>query len=342
MSAADQNSRIQTQSQNYLSPYRKQTISKYVAIAMLLTTLVAAALAIYFGYQAWHAGVDPGSFSKLMESIPFKVTFLTGCSTAMIGMVTAIYSLYKHYYKEEDPIYDSLPASALIPSQAGLNPEPKLTTEDYHTKACELSVAMNKNGHIWDTKRDPQKWQDFPKEAVLVKELVDNYELMLEESVFVKMPHPSLTMIVRVIYARGMGPTFCNKVEELMETGKFSQRAANTLRILVGILREEERDRLIQAINSSGDIPLRDRLNRYLWAALVSALNAEKVALNANENGLDAFSSTIRGLSHYFSNDDAKQQEIVFSIVNMNHGEFSVVTQIEAIDAKTGFLPFAL
>lgn len=82
--------------------YRKYTISKGVAFAMLVTTLVVAALAIYFGHHAWDGGVNfSGNIPNLMRSIPFNVTFLIGCTSMVIGVVAAIYSLYQYYQSKK-------------------------------------------------------------------------------------------------------------------------------------------------------------------------------------------------------------------------------------------------
>ncbi len=66
--------------------------SKWAAVAMLIATVVAAAIAIYFGSQVWHSGASlMDNIHHLMSSIPFDATFLAGCATGLIGLVASVY-----------------------------------------------------------------------------------------------------------------------------------------------------------------------------------------------------------------------------------------------------------
>lgn len=314
---ASTNTDLVVQKQEFWTPHTKQNISLWVAVTMLVTTLVVAVLAYNFGYQAWYSGVDPGGISKLMGSIPFDVTFLIGCSTAAIGIVAMIYSIYK--YREDHRLESTVDGFSTNPApvESGKHKPPsKLSAEEYVKKACQLSQVSQ----IQDVKGD-----SLPG---LVDKLVDNYELMLSTSVLMQIPENSLKVIVEMIFRRRWLELY-NKIKAMLENGTFELAAVGKLETLVGILRELEYGIMIEFLNREysrmGMGQVFDKMNaslltEHLWAVIAAALKAPD------------FDQHLSHAAQVFTKDNVEKQ-ILCGLLNQEY-IVAPVKQIEEISAK--------
>lgn len=189
---------------------RPASIPKWLAVGMLVTTLVAAALAIYFGHQAWHSGA---SFSEnirhLMDSIPFDVTFLGGCSTGVIGTIAIIYhAIYRPQkrllYEDQDfNHFQNLPALRLLYEDQGFDHFQNLPALKWQYSPTESEyVARSKLTYEGNTQ--------------YVSQLAENYLVLFE--VLPNVPAEALKLIVQQIKASGQLTQFEAAMEEKLQT----------------------------------------------------------------------------------------------------------------------------
>lgn len=255
---------------NAADHYRNHTISKGVAVAMLVTTLVAAALAIYFGHQAWQAGVNfSGNIPHLMASIPFDVTFLIGCASTVVGIAATIYSIYHYVQKEKllPPIETEEPKDLEGPQGA---PEAKeapgpMNTQSYAQLAYAVGQKLNGSQQ--------------PTESEL-RQLADNYPLMLRT--LPNIPEPVVKCVVANLYENGKAREFKDAVSRAIEDS--IGEAGRALSNLIDNLKEQETDGLIVCIgvqlsNSGMDKDLRDRVlpgvKDFIWNLAANNLRAD-------------------------------------------------------------------
>lgn len=162
----------------------QQTYAPWVAVAMLLTTLVAAALAIYFGHQAWDAGLNfSGNIPNLMASIPFDVTFLIGCASAVVGVAATIYSIW-HYCKNNND----------AESEPSIPRTPEL--EEYEAVVRKVNIIVGKG--IQAQKQD----HEIEIEPEVVGQLVANQTYFLH--FLPEIPGRVVELVIQEIFKKGI------------------------------------------------------------------------------------------------------------------------------------------
>ena len=70
--------------------------AKWFTLAMLVCAIAGTTLAVYLGSHLWHVGASISqNIHYLLDSIPFDGAFIVGYSTGLIGLVSAIYCVYR-------------------------------------------------------------------------------------------------------------------------------------------------------------------------------------------------------------------------------------------------------
>ncbi len=181
--------------------------SKWVAVAALVTTVVAAATAVYFGSQVWHSGASlMGNIHNLMGSIPFDATFLAGCASGLIGLIAIVYCLCQKGASEDALAqYEDIPPSNVNEQEEiDLN---VLTPENYTKVARQITCGIITPKIRLDSYLQANKQN--------LAWLASNYSLMLEA--LPEIPD-SIIAIVEEVYQQNMGQAFIQAVNKKIES----------------------------------------------------------------------------------------------------------------------------